>query len=102
MKSFTIDVHSNGIVITPLAYGQPSKVFELEHIEDALLEVYRQCTEWKVGDGVAAVRSHLWHGWMFRDTPRTGSTENRHVLSSKLTTDRSRPQRHTSTAAEEK
>lgn len=53
MTRFSVDVHENGIVLTPIGLGSgPSKVFEKEHIEDALLEMYHLCAEWKVGDRV--------------------------------------------------
>lgn len=53
MTRFSVDVHENGIVLTPIGHGAgPSRVFEKEHIEDALLEMYHLCSDWKVGDTV--------------------------------------------------
>ena len=57
MIRFSVDVHENGVVITPMGLGSgPSKVFEKEHIEDALLEIYHLCFNWKVGDRIKIVR----------------------------------------------
>ena len=57
MIRFSVDVHENGVVLTPIGLGSgPSKVFEKDHIEDALLEMYRLCSDWNVGDRIKIER----------------------------------------------
>lgn len=58
MVKFAVEVHENGVVVTPIGLGSgPSKVFEKDHIEDALLEMYHMCSDWKVGDRIKIVKS---------------------------------------------
>ena len=57
MVKFSVDVHENGIVLTPIGLGSdPSKVFVKDYIEDALLEMYHLCSDWKVGDRIKIER----------------------------------------------
>lgn len=58
IRSFDIEVHQNGIVIIPHGFGaaRDSKVYTRDQMEDALLNIYRLCSEWKYGDRVKLIR----------------------------------------------
>ena len=49
MKSnFEVQVHENGVVVIPNCFSGGSKVFDENHIEDALNEMYRHCVnDWE-------------------------------------------------------
>lgn len=62
IQEFNVQVHENGVVLTPLHFGgtQRSLVFEKDHIEDALSHMYRYCVDdWKVGDCVKVIRKEV-------------------------------------------
>ena len=53
LASFTVEVHENGVVIIPIGLGAGNSiVYETKNIELALLEMYRRCTNWDVGDKI--------------------------------------------------
>ena len=57
MVRFSVDVHENGVVLATIGLGSgSSKVFEKDRIEDALLEMYRMCSDWEVGDKIKIER----------------------------------------------
>lgn len=58
VDSFSVEVHENGVVIIPTRLGAgQSRVFDRNHLEDALLEMYRHCTSWNVGDRIKIILS---------------------------------------------
>lgn len=52
--NFRVEVYENGVVVIPEEglFTNKARVFESAHLEEALLEMYRMCGEWNVGDRV--------------------------------------------------
>ena len=58
ITKFSVEVHENGVVIIPIGLGSgPSKVFDNNHIEEALTEMYCLSYDFKVGDRVEIKRA---------------------------------------------
>jgi len=59
IRRFTVEVYANGVTIIPQGFCQEfnEKVFEADHIEEALTVMYRLCADWNVGDSVEVVKS---------------------------------------------
>jgi hypothetical protein len=62
MGSFKVEVYGNGVVIIPLNLGGQAKVFEKDHCEKALLEMYHNCFKWEVGDKIKVERNKVQVG----------------------------------------